>query len=524
MPCAARPKAASGRVRLGTSTGVVVDLLPQVLEALEAHHAGIDVEVSILGSNEAMSRLAAGTLDIGLVAMPQPPLRDLVVTHWRSQPMMAFVPQRWKAPKRATPQWLASQPLIFNDATTHMYRLTMEWFAAAGHSPRARIELNYDAAIRSLVAAGYGAALLPLQQTADAPLNERMQILPLEPAARAPARHRAPAARRRSTARPKACCRSWRASARPRLQRGFWKPPSIQAAALSALSLKPGATRASPSCAPNSSCARSSACGLSSSGTICSETRMRSEPAPTLTLLLSCACSCCSCRRSTSDGGLHQRVEGGRVERLGVLLVAAHGPRADQRGLGVAMARHRDGPAVVVFVLDDARGPALVAPEGGFLNEGLVWFCHGGAFARSKNGKAGARDEQLERLHAEQRIAGGIERRRPDAQRELVGHHGDDAAADAALAGQADREGDVAGGIVGAAGQHQRVDAARLALGRDLRLAVAAGARRRGTGSRPRAPAARSSCGSRTGGSTCRARSSTSLSSLPKLFMKLASA
>ena len=57
----------------------------------------------------------------------------------------------------------------------------MEWFAAAGFAPRARIELNYDAAIRSLVAAGYGAALLPLQQTTDAALNERMQILPITP-------------------------------------------------------------------------------------------------------------------------------------------------------------------------------------------------------------------------------------------------------------------------------------------------------------------------------------------------------
>ncbi|MDP9881781.1 DNA-binding transcriptional LysR family regulator [Variovorax boronicumulans] len=171
----------TGRVRLGTSTGVVVDLLPQVLEALGVGHAGIDVEVSILGSAEAMARLAAGTLDIGLVAMPQPPQRDLVVTPWRTQPMMAFVPPRWKAPKRATPAWLATQPLIFNDATTHMYRLSMEWFASAGFAPRARIELNYDAAIRSLVAAGYGAALLPLQQTTDAALNERMQIVPVTP-------------------------------------------------------------------------------------------------------------------------------------------------------------------------------------------------------------------------------------------------------------------------------------------------------------------------------------------------------
>ncbi|MFS2056427.1 LysR substrate-binding domain-containing protein, partial [Variovorax sp. CT11-76] len=52
-------------LRLGTSTGVVVDLLPQVLEALGAQDAGIDVEVAILGSGEALARLAAGTLDIG---------------------------------------------------------------------------------------------------------------------------------------------------------------------------------------------------------------------------------------------------------------------------------------------------------------------------------------------------------------------------------------------------------------------------------------------------------------------------
>lgn len=49
-----------------------------------------------------------------------------------------------------------------NDATTHMYRLAVECFAAAGHAPCACIELNDDVAIRSLVAAGYGAAMLPL--------------------------------------------------------------------------------------------------------------------------------------------------------------------------------------------------------------------------------------------------------------------------------------------------------------------------------------------------------------------------
>ena len=170
-----------GRVRLAASTGVIIDLLPQVLQSLQARHPGIEVDIAILGSADAMARLAQGTLDIGLVALPQPPMRGLVITPWGMQQMMAFVPLTWKAPRRVTPTWLASQPLIFNDATSHLYHVTMEWFAAAGHAPRARIELNYDAAIRSLVVAGYGCALLPLQASTDAALSARAQVLPLSP-------------------------------------------------------------------------------------------------------------------------------------------------------------------------------------------------------------------------------------------------------------------------------------------------------------------------------------------------------
>jgi len=170
-----------GRVRLGTSTGVVVHLLPQVLEAMQRTYPDIDVEVNILGSHETMARLHQGSLDIGLVATPQPPSPDLVLSHWRSDPMMAFVPARWTTPKRITPQWLAEKALIFNDPSTHMYELTMGWFAAAGFSPRARIELNYTEAMKSLVAAGYGAAVLPLEHTRNDEAKLGMQVLPLKP-------------------------------------------------------------------------------------------------------------------------------------------------------------------------------------------------------------------------------------------------------------------------------------------------------------------------------------------------------
>ena len=48
-----------------------------------------------------------------------------------------------------------------NDDGTSLSRLTSEWLALAGEQPKARIQLNYNDAIKSLVAAGYGATLLP---------------------------------------------------------------------------------------------------------------------------------------------------------------------------------------------------------------------------------------------------------------------------------------------------------------------------------------------------------------------------
>lgn len=171
-----------GRVRLGTASNVLMNVLPLVLQTLAERHPGIDVEVSVLGSSESLARLSLGSLDIGLIALPQPARRDLVITPWRSDPMMAFLPAAWAAPKRITPAWLASRPLIFNDASTHMYRLTTAWFAAGGQGPRARIELNATEAMKGLVAAGYGAAVLPLELDRSAQdQGGKLQILPLSP-------------------------------------------------------------------------------------------------------------------------------------------------------------------------------------------------------------------------------------------------------------------------------------------------------------------------------------------------------
>lgn len=170
-----------GRVRLGASTGALAHLLPQALEALAAQHPEIDVQVAVVTSEEALARLATGSLDIGIVALPQPAHRGLRVQAWRQDPVLAFVPAAWQAPRHVTPAWLAARPLIANDRGTRLSRQTAEWFAAAGERPQPRIELNYNDAMKSLVAAGYGAALLPHEAGAPTP-DPRISVRPLRPA------------------------------------------------------------------------------------------------------------------------------------------------------------------------------------------------------------------------------------------------------------------------------------------------------------------------------------------------------
>lgn len=171
----------AGRVRIGASTGAIVQWLPPVLQQLAADAPGIDVQLAVTTSAETLAGLADGRLDLGLVALPQPPRAGVLVVPWRRDPVQAVLPAAWaEVPDLVTPAWLAVRPLVLNDAGTHLARLCADWFARAGLAPAARITLNFNDAVRSLVAAGYGASLLP-HDGGPAGTDARLALRPLDP-------------------------------------------------------------------------------------------------------------------------------------------------------------------------------------------------------------------------------------------------------------------------------------------------------------------------------------------------------
>jgi len=170
-----------GRVRLACSAGATTYLLPKLIAALEAAHPNIDVQLTLGNSAALMARLFVDDVDLALVALPQAGYPTLTLAPLRRTPLMAILPAAWKVPAAVTPAWLARRPLILDEPATHVAQAVTAWFADAGLRASLRVEVTINEITRQLVAAGYGASVLPFEHP-DETLGGRLQVRPLRPA------------------------------------------------------------------------------------------------------------------------------------------------------------------------------------------------------------------------------------------------------------------------------------------------------------------------------------------------------
>lgn len=170
-----------GLVKVGVSAGVSTRLLPLMLEALTQRSPGVEVKLEAVGSADAMLRLKAGTLDIGIVASPQPTVAEIRLTPWRNDPMVALLPASWDAPEWVTPEWLSGRRWASFAPATQMHGLISAWFGQAGFNPRPFLTLSYPGALKSLAVASQSAAILPLEEVKDQQNAPGVQIRHLLP-------------------------------------------------------------------------------------------------------------------------------------------------------------------------------------------------------------------------------------------------------------------------------------------------------------------------------------------------------
>lgn len=171
-----------GRVRLGTGGTACTYLLPAMLAGLRRRFPDLDVVVSTGNTADVLRAIETNVLDIGLVTLPAPG-RMFQVTPVLADEFVAIFPAGQRPlPARATPAMLARQPLVLFEPGARTRRLVDDWFEAAGVAMRPVMELGSTEAMKEIVAAGLGCAVLPRMAVQGAGARGGLAVRPLRPA------------------------------------------------------------------------------------------------------------------------------------------------------------------------------------------------------------------------------------------------------------------------------------------------------------------------------------------------------
>jgi DNA-binding transcriptional LysR family regulator len=150
-----------GRVRIGTSMTVLMYVLPPILRQLKTDHPQLEINLKAGLTATTLQMLKTNALDLGLCAFPieQPGYQAIPLF---DDELVAILPAALgKTPKTVTPAFLAGCPLIMGNEDSALRRSVSAWLSAAGPPPRPVMEFDNVEAIKSVVAVGLGASIVP---------------------------------------------------------------------------------------------------------------------------------------------------------------------------------------------------------------------------------------------------------------------------------------------------------------------------------------------------------------------------
>ena len=169
----------TGRLRLGTGATACIYLLPAVLRTLRERFPELDISVTTANTNEVLKGVEDNLLDLGFVTLPASG-RAFAIEPVLSDSFVAIGPADGAPlPKRVSPATLATRPLVLYASGGNTRRLVDAWFLRAGLNVRPAMELDSVEAIKQLVGAGLGYALLPGIALRGA---QSLTVRPLQPA------------------------------------------------------------------------------------------------------------------------------------------------------------------------------------------------------------------------------------------------------------------------------------------------------------------------------------------------------
>ncbi len=171
----------TGRVRLGTGATACLHFLPAVLRTLREQFPALSVVVSTGNTEDQARKVEENSLDLALVTLPaagrslaaMPVLQDEFVAIGRAsvEPLKA----------RVSPADLGALPLVLFEPAANTRKLVDRWFAAGGLQPQPVMELGSVEAMKEMVAAGLGYAIVPGMSMAGRGTHPELKTSRLNP-------------------------------------------------------------------------------------------------------------------------------------------------------------------------------------------------------------------------------------------------------------------------------------------------------------------------------------------------------
>ncbi len=151
-----------GVLRIGAGGAACQHLLPPVLGEFRARHPQIELRVLSGHTRLTVSRILRGDLDLGLATLPVRAERLRVGEVGRDE-LVAVVPpdHRWAGQRRVQAKDFAGEPLVVHEPRSQTTDLILRFLLEEGVFPRVAMEINHLEAVKEMVRAGLGVAIVP---------------------------------------------------------------------------------------------------------------------------------------------------------------------------------------------------------------------------------------------------------------------------------------------------------------------------------------------------------------------------
>jgi DNA-binding transcriptional LysR family regulator len=150
-----------GRVVLGAGGAICHHVLPTLLREFSDRFARVEMQVISGFSNETLQRTADGTVDLGIVVLPVSN-SAVVTSDLGRDELVAIAPpgHRWESMTRVRARDFADERLVVYERSSHTFRIIERFLLEEGAFPRFAMEISDLEAVKRMVEAGLGVAVL----------------------------------------------------------------------------------------------------------------------------------------------------------------------------------------------------------------------------------------------------------------------------------------------------------------------------------------------------------------------------